>query len=264
MVYDHYERQPLLGGEHVRNYSQEARSLYHGSTECITSRPPPPPQNSVTTSPPPQNTGDGGETILCRVCTSRIDISGEMRSNQWVAKCDGCKEATPVRKPPHGRKYVYCPCNCLLVCKSTSNFIACPRQNCRRVINLAPLPPSFGPHLEDSGVSVQVWSVTCAYCGDTFLFTSPNHHSLVKCPHCRSVSSLSSRGVKTKSTLFLVLGLIMLCISLSLTAVIIYWFKDKPWMFPVLGVCFLMAVLLLLASGYFYTRKVSRMERLGD
>lgn len=35
----------------------------------------------------------------------------------------------PIKNPPTGKKYVRCPCNCLLICKDTSRRIGCPRPN---------------------------------------------------------------------------------------------------------------------------------------
>ena len=92
-----------------------------------------------------------------------IDISG--KREQHVVKCTSCGEATPIRNAPPGRKYVRCPCNCLLICKNTSVRIACPRQNCRRVISLAPSGPPQNPVPNVPGMC----RVVCAHCHDNFL-----------------------------------------------------------------------------------------------
>ncbi len=93
-----------------------------------------------------------------------IDISG--KREQHVVKCTSCNEATPIRNAPPGRKYVRCPCNCLLICKNVSQRIACPRPNCKRVISLAPTgPPMQNPIPNVPGMC----RVTCAHCHDSFL-----------------------------------------------------------------------------------------------
>lgn len=70
----------------------------------------------------------------------------------------------PIRNAPPGKKYVRCPCNCLLICKSSSQRIACPRPNCKRIINLAPSPVT-PPVSSLPGMC----RVTCGHCSDTFL-----------------------------------------------------------------------------------------------
>lgn len=133
--------------------------------------------------PPPyqQDLQGGGPVVTCRVCQAMIDIS--WKREQHVVKCLQCNEATvsvlilvfkrvtnshshytqPIRNAPPGKKYVRCPCNCLLICKSSSQRVACPRPNCKRIINLAPSPVT--PPVVMPGMC----RITCGHCHDTFV-----------------------------------------------------------------------------------------------
>ena len=164
------------------------------------------------------------------VLQGMIDISG--KREQHVVKCPSCGEATPIRNAPPGRKYVRCPCNCLLICKNTSVRIACPRPNCRRVISLAPSGPPQQPIPTVPGMC----RVICAHCHDNFLvilkiideyrnyeqffclqFNTLNN-ALARCPHCRKVSSVGSDYARNRCLLFMFLFFIMTAIAIGVTA----------------------------------------------
>uniref|UniRef100_A0A673KJB6 Phosphatidylinositol-4,5-bisphosphate 4-phosphatase n=1 Tax=Sinocyclocheilus rhinocerous TaxID=307959 RepID=A0A673KJB6_9TELE len=114
----------------------------------------------------------GVPVINCRVCQSLITLDGKL--HQHVVKCTICNEATPIKNPPTGKKYVRCPCNCLLICKDTSRRIGCPRPNCRRIINLSPVMviPEEQPAQPALPVQPEGMRVVCGHCGNTFLVRS--------------------------------------------------------------------------------------------
>ncbi|EMP42264.1 Transmembrane protein 55A [Chelonia mydas] len=129
----------------------------------------------------------GVPVINCRVCQSLINLDGKL--HQHVVKCTVCNEATPIKNPPSGKKYVRCPCNCLLICKDTSRRIGCPRPNCRRIINLGPvmLIPEEQPAQPALPVQPEGTRVVCGHCGNTFLWMELRFNTLAKCPHCKKM-----------------------------------------------------------------------------
>lgn len=212
---------------------------------------------SVDEVPPPAYTTVTGGTpvVTCRVCQGMIDISG--KREQHVVKCNSCSEATPIRNAPPGRKYVRCPCNCLLICKNTSNRIACPRPNCKRVISLAPSGPIQAP-IPNPNVP-GMCRVVCAHCHDNFLFNTLNN-ALARCPHCRKVSSVGSDFARKRGVYFTLAFAVMMIIAIGVSAGTGSSAKEKPGLYVVYIGLFIAAIALGGRGAYFCTMKKSHIE----
>lgn len=242
------ERQPLL-----RPTENDARNL-----PDLTRGPPAYSVGSVLVIgpdelPPPYEKRVGVPTVSCRVCSAMVDISG--KKDQHVVKCTSCNEATPIRNAPPGRKYVRCPCNCLLICKVSSQRIACPREACKSVISLVNSTPQHVPVPQVPGMG----QVKCAHCHDTFIFNTLNN-VLARCPHCRKDSSVGPEFARTRSLLFLALGLLLLSLGLAVTFTTLSWATRLPGLYALYAAVFLVAAVLLARSLYYCVVKVSLVE----
>lgn len=174
---------------------------------------------------------------------------------------------------PAGKKYIRCPCNCLLICKATALRIACPRQNCKRIINLsdvkgngsAPTNGSVdgngrGPGTNAPGISSPgMCRVTCGHCFDSFLFNTLSNQ-LARCPFCRKLSSVGSEFARTRGTAFLILCLLVLAGAIGATIGTHNYLPEYKSLIALYVGLYLIGAFFLFRSLYYLTMKVSTIE----
>lgn len=187
-----------------------------------------PPSNTTTTTTSNNTLANELSMLTCKVCSNMVDISRER--DQHLVQYNYCYEATPICTKPPSRCMRY-PCISLPFCKSSSKRFTSPK--CKSIIT--PVPG--------------LCRVTCAHCYTTFLFNTLNN-TLARCPHCRKVSSVGPEFARTRSIIFLVFGLIALGITIGIT----------DGMYMVYVGAFLVSILLLLRSLYYFCMKISLVE----
>ncbi|TKR80693.1 hypothetical protein L596_014725 [Steinernema carpocapsae] len=251
------EDQPLLGsgaGSAATpvGYSSNEINEYDGpeTVESPGSEPVQPIQNQPGS--PDAVRGASGPTVHCRVCESVIYIEG--KTQQHVVRCPHCQEATPIRAAPPGKKYVRCPCNCLLICKASSNRIACPRNNCRRVITFGGSQPIGTAIRAPAGTC----RVLCSHCNDEFMFNTLNN-TTATCPHCKKVSSVGHQYARYRAALYFIAALVFLIVAAGLTWATVETAHNNPIIYALWIVLYLIAVLFFVRFLYFVTLKISQV-----
>ncbi|VVC37626.1 Phosphatidylinositol 4,5-bisphosphate 4-phosphatase [Cinara cedri] len=244
------ESKPLLNNDDVSDQKiSDADSPSSSVVETNTNDVPNENPDFVVPEPGPANSTS---KITCRVCQEMIDVMGKL--DQHVVKCNRCNEATPIMSAPPGKKYVRCLCHCLLICKSSSQRIACPRTNCKRVINLAPSPVT--PAVPQV---LGMCRVTCVHCQDTFLFNMLQN-ALARCPHCRKVSSVGPEFAKAKGIFFFVVAIILFLVGGGITYFTYSYAINHIGYFSIHMVILMLTLIALWKCLYYCRIKVSSID----
>ncbi|VDK67288.1 unnamed protein product [Onchocerca ochengi] len=191
-----------------------------------------------------------GPIVTCRVCSATFVI--ENKTSQHVVKCNQCNEATPIRPAPPGKKYVRCPCNCLLLCKASSNRIACPRVNCKRVITLGGSAPVGTAVRAPTGTC----RVLCAHCQEMFMFNTLNL-TVAKCPHCQKISSVGREYARNRAIFFIICSILFSAGAIGLMIATWHSAQSAPFIYVAWVFVIATALFLFFRFVYFINLKTS-------
>lgn len=204
--------------------------------------------------PPPYTPSYPGASlsINCKVCQNIVSIVG--KEHQRVIKCPVCNEASPIKPPAPGKKYVRCPCNGLLICRAPATKVACPRQNCKRILTLGLQGTITSAVVRPANTN----RVQCAYCADTFLFAVTTT-CLVRCSTCRRISTVDPSWTRTRCIVYVILGLVFLGAGVGVTVGTYEMARSAGGIYTVWIGAFIIGVVFLIRAAYLGTIRTSKI-----
>jgi len=181
---------------------------------------------------------------MCKVCLEMFKVTG--RLNLRIVKCPYCEFSTPIKEPPVGKKFVRCPCNCLLIVKQSAMRIQCPREECKKIINLHTNRPPTGRETTGN-------RLVCGHCTETFVMDVLREAAVGTCPHCRLQSAIGPLYRQRKLLIYLVLCIIFGILSF-ICFVVFYHLNELRGLLGILGALFSIAFAICLYKLVYYIR----------
>ncbi|TGZ72531.1 hypothetical protein CRM22_002026 [Opisthorchis felineus] len=183
--------------------------------------------------PPPASVSKNlGRLMFCQVCGHLIEIP--LSYAKLVVLCENCRESTPARPPPSGRRFFRCPCGRLILVPMYVPCVNCPRPGCRRLLLLPATKAAEFTELTrthsnqaatdmrsgtavDSGLIQSNWpnegirpiELCCGNC--YYRFFAPGALRLTadaKCPHCKRLTSVGPDFARGRASRLLIYALL--------------------------------------------------------